>query len=86
MKEVYDVDSIAICKFNYKNEEDFWKAVADALRVMTDNKNEVWFRYEDVGVYILTYVNSEGGGPKITVIDDSDDWDESKNDSNDEDD
>ena len=86
MKEVDKVDSIAICKFNYDKEEDFWKAVADAIRVMTDNKNEVWFRHEDVGVYILTYTNSEYGGPRITVIDDSDDWDENKNDDNDEDD
>ena len=86
MKEVYDVDSIAICKFNYKKEEDFWKAVSDALRVMTDNKNEVWFRHEDVGVYVLTYANPEDGGPRIAVIDDSDDWDEDKNDDNDEDD
>lgn len=86
MREVDNVNSIAICRFNYDKEEDFWKAVSDAIRVMTDNKNEVWFRYEDVGVYILTYVNSDGGGPKIAVVDDSDDWDEDKMESNNEDD
>ena len=47
--------SYAIVKGNYKTEEEFWKAISDAVRVHTDNDQDVWVRYEDVGVYIITY-------------------------------
>lgn len=47
---------IIICRDNYKKEEDFKIAIADQLLILTDNRYEVCFRYEDFGVFVIEYL------------------------------
>lgn len=63
-----------ISKDNYESEEDFWKAVTDALRVLTDNDNQVLFEYDDCGDYIVQYVKPKFGAGKFVMVNDEDDY------------
>lgn len=62
-----NVNSIAMRVSDYETKEDFWKAVIDFVRLLTEAKYEVAFRYEDCGVYVLEFDNdrSEGYGNSI---------------------
>lgn len=51
--------SMCISKSNYENEQDFWKAVADMIKILSDNKNIVVFEYDDCGNYRIEYDSQE---------------------------
>lgn len=76
MREVFpssDSGSYIMSKSNYESEEKFWNAVATAMRFHTENEQEVWFKYEDCGNYVITYAferNKNYGGPYIALCDD----------------
>lgn len=74
MKELdaKDYGYFTISKDNYESEEDFWKAVTDALRVLTDNDNQVLFEYDDCGNYIVQYVKPKFGAGKFVMVNDED--------------
>lgn len=76
MKELdaKDYGYFTISKDNYESEEDFWKAVTDALRVLTDNDNQVLFEYGDCGNYIVQYVKPKFGAGKFVMVTDEDDY------------
>ena len=38
-----------------KTKEEFWRAVADQLRLLTDQDYYVLFRMDDCGVYVIEY-------------------------------
>ena len=47
--------SIAFSMDSYKTKDEFWKAVADQLRLLTDQDYYVLFRMDDCGVYVIEY-------------------------------
>lgn len=49
------MNSIAFNKTSYDNDYDFWKAIADQLRLLVENNYEIAFRYDDCGIYILEF-------------------------------
>lgn len=73
MREVFPSSasgSYIMSKKNYESEEKFWEAVATAMRFHTENEQEVWFKYEDCGNYVVTYAlerNNNYGGPYIAL-------------------
>ena len=75
MKELdaKDYGYFVISKDNYGTLEGFWKAVSDALRVLTDNDNQVLFEYDDCGNYIIQYVKPKYGAGKFIMVNDEDD-------------
>ena len=48
-------NSIAFSMDSYKTKDEFWKAVADQLRLLTDQDYYVLFRMDDCGVYVIEY-------------------------------
>lgn len=48
-------NSIAFSTDSYKTKEEFWKAVADQLRLLTEQDYYVLFRMDDCGVYVIEY-------------------------------
>lgn len=76
MKELdaKDYGYFTVSKDNYESEEDFWKAVTDALRVLTDNDNQVLFEYDDCGNYFIQYVKPKFGAGKFVMVTDEDDY------------
>lgn len=53
MEKTYN--SMCIKLDTYDTEEAFWKAVAQQLKILTDNKYDVRFCYDDCGNYIIEY-------------------------------
>lgn len=78
MKEIYpkEYGMFSISKDNYETEEEFRKAVADAVVVLADNDNQVLFRYDDVGNYTIEYIKPKYGDGKFAMITDEDEWEE----------
>lgn len=78
MKEIYpnEYGMFSISRDNYNSEEEFRKAVADAIVVLADNDNQVLFRYEDVGNYAVEYINPKYGDGKFAMVTDEDEWEE----------
>lgn len=48
-------NSIAFSMDSYKTKEEFWKAVADQLRLLTEQDYYALFRMDDCGVYVIEY-------------------------------
>ena len=59
---------IVFDKESYKNEEEMWAAVAQQLKILTENDYEVYFRAEDanIGIYQLDFAHDPSSG--------EDDW------------
>ena len=53
MEKTYS--DMCIKKKAYETEDDFWKAVANQMKILTDNGYDVRFCYDDCGNYILEY-------------------------------
>ena len=66
---------IVICRDNYKTEEEFKLAIANQLLILTDNGYEVYFRYEDFGIFIIEYLPDYRRNS-------SDEWEDEKSDEN----
>lgn len=39
----------------YSTQKEFWEAVSDVLRILTDNGYDVEVYYEDCGIYCISY-------------------------------
>ena len=52
-------NSIAVCKDKCKNDAEFWCAVAQLIRILTEQDYQVLFRYEDCGVYVIDIAHDQ---------------------------
>jgi len=78
MKELdaKDYGYFTISKDSYRTEEEFWKAVSDALRVLTDNDNQVLLEYDDCGNYLVQYIKPKFGAGKFVMVTEEDEWED----------
>ena len=51
------VNELVVCKDNYKNKEEFYKALQDALMVILNNEYECVVRYDEpeFGIIVFEY-------------------------------
>lgn len=47
--------SLEFCSDAYETKEEFWKAVSDQLRLLTDQDYYALFRRDDLEVYVIEY-------------------------------
>lgn len=47
--------SLEFCSDAYKTKEEFWKAVSDQLRLLTDQDYYALFRKDDPEIYVIEY-------------------------------
>ncbi len=52
-------NSIAVCKDKCKNDAEFWFAIAQLIRFLTEQDYQVLFRYEDCGVYVIDIAHDQ---------------------------
>lgn len=48
-------NSIVFSMDSYKTKEEFWKAVTDQLRLLTEQDYYALFRMDDCGIYVIEY-------------------------------
>ena len=49
------VNQLVVCKDDYKNTEEFYKAIQDVLMVILNNRYECTVRYEEPGIGIVVF-------------------------------